>query len=96
MLPVAETGDGLPRAGSVQLAAQVVLGRFQESLYRQSLRLSALDRRSLGKILKDSTFGDAMRARDPSAGFDCHRRRSGFFGRSPELLPEKFRPEAQV
>ena len=42
MPPDAETGDGLPRAGSVQIASQRFL---QKSLYRQPPRLSSPDLR---------------------------------------------------
>jgi hypothetical protein len=48
MLPGAETGDGLSRAGSVQIASR----RFsQNSLYRQPLRLFSPDIRYLEKRL---------------------------------------------
>ena len=87
MLPVAETGDGLPRAGSVQIASR----RFsQNSLYRQPLRLSAPH--GLEKTLQPS-FGNVGK-KSSSAGSDVIAVGRILSGGHQDLLPEKSRPEA--
>jgi hypothetical protein len=52
-------------------------------------------REPIGRLEQGSVEMTVYAFRSPCGAFDfCHRRRSGFFGRSQKLLPEEFRPKA--
>jgi len=87
MLPGAETGDGLPRAGSVQIASRRFL---QNSLYRLPLSLSSLGLRYLEKSL--CSQGNVCKALPPPA---CDVIAVGriLSGGRPRPAARKFRPE---
>ena len=62
MLPLAETGDGLPRAGSVQItfrgpapSPSSLLDDFASSVCRYPLRFSSVDLRCLDETVRGET-----------------------------------------